>query len=364
MRARNYGHEEAQKRLTDTVDAFNQQVLNSLRVDAVEVQYFHIRNKVGKPCSCVSDDADLVNSAVGAYIPTEDNDQSRMEIRFQDTDIFGESQAERILNDRDVDYPEFGSGRDGAFPRDEVLDVSGEEMAGEGHVGNSFNTTGTACGICYRTRVLPGYIEYGHTRYLFTHADIVDQYGYAVEPNNKPYSLRNHDEDDGYVVFELPIPRVWKSVSISIRNNSELMPAERLYDSTGQVLTANAIRAFNGKQIQVRVKAAEFTHLVVDFEMNVEPMFANMSGEQMALDYDTLITLSDISLVLPPSLKFVDNGDVIYIPKRNLTLKVRDKTRKITADKRQLGWLVNARVLQPTEDLRYIAHGYKLRPTR
>ena len=72
------------------------------------------------------------------------------------------------------------------------------------------------------------------------------------------------------------------------------------------------------------------------------------------------MTIGDINVILPPSLAEVENGDILIIKKRNLALKVRDKDRKITADKRRLEWSVSTRVLQPTEALRNIAAGFKL----
>ena len=108
------------------------------------------------------------------------------------------------------------------------------------------------------------------------------------------------------------------------------------------------------------VKAACFTHVVLEFDLDVPKLRANISGEQAALDYERLTTISDITVILPPTLAEVEPGDILILKKRNLALKVRDKDRKITADKRRLEWSVSTRVLQPTEALRNIANGFKL----
>ena len=71
--------------------------------------------------------------------------------------------------------------------------------------------------------------------------------------------------------------------------------------------------------------------------------------------------MSDIPIVLGPEIADVNEGDIVCIPERGLYMKIRDKERKITADQRRLEWVCSTRVLQPTEPLRNIAKGYKLR---
>jgi len=88
---------------------------------------------------------------------------------------------------------------------------------------------------------------------------------------------------------------------------------------------------------------------------------ANIGGETTTLDYDRLQTMSDIPIVFGPEVSDVNEGDIVVIPNRNLFLKIRDKERKIMQDQARLEWVCNARVLQPTEPLRAISKGYKLR---
>lgn len=351
---KNYIQETAQKRLDEVVRPFNEQVINSLYVDSVEIDYYSIQNKIGTPCSCDKSDVKPgivdVESNVTPNMPVKDSDTTGIKVKFQDSDIFGESIAEKIYNDSTEDY---------------VLDVSGEEthlnLTSNDYDESFLNGGSVNCGICYRTGLVPPFKAYGKQRILLTHHDILDIDGYLVDRTEAPHKITTHDANvPGFVLFEFQVPKYWKTVHVSIRDNLMVLGSERLLMVDGSVLTGANLRMFSGRSIQVLVKASEFTHVVVEFELDVAPIRANISGEQMALDYDRLQTISDISVVLPPTLAEVETGDIIVIKNRNLVLKVRDKERKITADKRRLEWMVSTRVLQPTESLRNINKAYKL----
>jgi hypothetical protein len=352
---KNYTSDIAQRRLDEVVKPFNEQVVNSLAVNAVEIDYYSVQKKIGRPCSCdktnIKPNVVDYESNVPPIIPSKDADTSGIKVKFQDTDIFGDSMAEKIFNDTDNDY---------------VLDVSGEgthlsltedDIYTEGAVSGG----GVNCGICYRTGMQPPFKAYGKQRVLLTHEDIVDCNGYFTDSTQLPHKIMRHDPElEGYVVFEFSVPKYWTTAQISIRDNLMMLSSDRLLMLSGMELTGAELRMFSGRNVSVMVKSHAFTHVVIEFEYDVPPLLANISGEQMMLDYDRLQTISDINVVLPPTIAEVETGDVLVIRKRNLVLKIRDKERKITADKRRLGWTVSTRVLQPTEPLRNINKSYKL----
>lgn len=360
--ARNYTHAVAQKRLDETVAPFNQQVMNSLAVDAVEIEYYHIQTKVGVPCTCEQVAVEPLLEAdfdtnIAPVIPMKDSDSSGTRLRFQDKDIFGESAAEKIFNDvpdnvRVIDV----SGDTNIMEMvDDVGD--GDSRFADGHMGGG----GVDCGICYRTGFQPPFKAYGKQRYLFANYEIEDSDGYFVNTTKAPHTIERHDPGaPGYVVFKSIVPKYFKNVTVSVRDNLIYLVEDRIKRLDGENITASDFRDKAGREIQFMVQARCFTHVVIEFELDVPKLLANISSEQAALDYERLCTIGDINVILPPTLSEIEPGDVMILKKRNLALKVRDKDRKITADKRRLEWSVSTRVLQPTETLRNIAMGFKL----
>jgi len=359
--ARNYTHEHAQKRLEETVAPFNQQVENSLRVDAVEIEYYQIQQKIGVPCTCEKCATSPImhdgrDTNVQPVIPMKDDDSSGVHMTFQDDDIFGDSVAERIFNDSD----------------DRVLNVSGDDThfaheIPDGPEGNEAFADGLApggsvnCGVCYRTGFQPPYKAYGKQRYLFTNYDIEQISGYYVNTTKAPHVIEKAAPDAvGFVMFKTVVPKYFKSVTVSIRDNLLLLLGEKLLRTDGQPMTVSDLRSYAGREVNFLVKCDSFTHIVLEFELDVPPLYANISGEQAALDYERLTTISDISVILPPSISQVEPGDILIVKNRNLVLKVRDKDVAQTATKMKLQWQISTRVLQPTEPLRNIANGFRM----
>ena len=359
--AKNFTHDVAQKRLDETLDPFRKQVTNSLEVDAVEIDYYCIQRKVGAPCSCgmVHSAAPLIRDqggdAIVTTVPNKHGVTDNAKIQFQDDNIFGEDLGQRIYDDDDFDDE----------ASDSVLDVSGgsirEIEPEESHEG-SLNGGGVNCGICYRTQHLPPYKAVDKQRFLFTHFDIQTCSEYFVDSTKAPHTIaRQGAQSSGYVAFLLTVPKYFKDVLFSVRNNLTYLPAEKLYRADGEPFTADDLRVYAGREVTFFVKAAQFTHVVIEFGVDVEPLKANISAESQSLDYGRLMTIGDIQVVLPPRLTQVENGDILIIKKRNLALLVRDKEWKATADRRTFGWRVSTRVLQPGEPMRTLGAGIKLK---
>lgn len=352
VNARNYATTQAQKRFDETVAAFNKQVENSIKVDAVEIQLFQIQQQVGIPCSCAKTSVAPIGTmedgeGFAPVIPHKESRNDGISIKFQDDDIFGSDFAEKILNDGDVIVDVSGANSDPS-----VRELESEEFE------DSILRGSVNCGICYRTMFQPGFTTYGNLRSVYTTLNIDDLRGYTVDSTQAPHRFTRM-LDAGFVKFSVTVPKYFAGVSVSVRNNVKLLH-DRVLREDGAPLQMSDLRQHAGSQIAIFVKAEEFTHVVFDFDLGLPKLTASLSAENIALDYDRLTTLSDITVVIGPQLSDINPGDIICVPKRNLVLKVRDKERKITATQRRLEWVVQTRVLQPTEPLKAIARGYKL----
>lgn len=350
--AKNFTQAIAQKRLDETVEPFNRQVQNSLAVDAVQIDYYHIQRKVGTPCTCGTvQKTPIVGDSGGAHPLTVRNRHSEHEnasVVFQEDNIFGDNLAELIYED---------SG-------DTPIDVSGTsvmEIPATIEDESIMNGGSVNCGICYRTQHLPPYKANNKQRFLFTSHEIAAVDQYFVNTTEAPHTIESHGQfSNGSVAFELTVPKYFKDVVFSVRDNIRYIAGEKLWDTHGRPLSVQELRHNAGRTITFFVKAPKFTHVVVEFGIDVEPMYANISQESMALDYGRLMTIGDIQVVLPPTLHGVENGDILIVKKRNLALMVRDKEWKATADRRTFGWRVSTRVLQPSEPMRTLNAGIKL----
>jgi hypothetical protein len=353
VNAKNYATKQAQKRLDENVASFNKQVENSLAVDAVQIELYQIQQLVGVPCSCAKTNVQSFASTgdddhFAPVIPHKDGTNDKINIKFQDRDIFGDGLGEKIFNDAAVDV----SGMD--FEGDDSV----REIEPEDDFQDSVLTGSINCGICYRTMFQPGFTAYGHMRSVFTSLNVENIKGVTVDATQMPHRF-SKAAPNGFVEFLLTVPKYFKGVTVSVRNNI-IMLHDRVFRADGTPLSMADLRQHAGHQIQIRIQASEFTHAVFDFDLGTPKLLANISAENIALDYDRLTTLSDMTVVLGPQLSDINPGDIIVIPNRNLVLKVRDKERKITASQRRLEWVVQTRVLQPTEPLKAISRGYKL----
>lgn len=343
--AKNFIQEHAQKRLDETVQAFNNQVENALKVDSVKVDIYHIDRMSGRPCSCYVTDRKVEAGMAAPVIPNANDESTVAEFQFQDADFFGASKfSEMILNDDvEADVAEAGVN---------VINLDGMDEYSEGVAPGSQN-----CGICYRVTQQPGFKCYGKQRVLLTHYDIAGADGFFVNSTYAPHRMEKQNPD-GYVRFKFTVPKYFKYVKVSIRDNLLIHKEMPFYGS--QQLTAADLRRHAGGEIEIGIRSDFFTHVVLEFDLGADKIDANIGGETMTLDYDRLQTMADIPVVLGPAVPHIDMGDIIAIPDRNLYLKVRDKERKITAKQRRLEWVCTTRVLQPTEPMIKMNKGYKL----
>jgi hypothetical protein len=346
--ARNFIQQQAQARMDETVKAYNHQVSNSLAVNAVQVVLYQIERQTGRPCSCCKTSAPIPDSSnVTPTIPQRDRVTDNIEIEFQDDDIFGSDMDDMMFNDVRV------SDVSGMQPDSGVKAVEVEEFedsVGQGSVN---------CGICYRSLKQPGYKAYGRQRTLYTHYDIERIDGYHLDTTSSPHAMQR-EHPDGHVCFSVMVPKYFSSVIYSIREDLYVL-REKPRRKDGKEITIEDLRRFAGQRMEIYIRSERFTHVVFEFDMGVPMLNANIGGETTTLDYDRLQTMSDIPIVLGPEVSDVNEGDIVVIPNRNLFLKIRDKERKVMQDQARLEWVCTSRVLQPTEPLKAIAKGYKLR---
>lgn len=368
--AKNYTHREAQARLNETVEPFNRQVENSLFVNSVEIDYYQSQ-VIGKPCTCekievrpeyntiTADGPDETN--VEPVIPTVDDDSSAgIGIELQDDNLFGDGPAEKLYGASVVDVSDNDSFPDDDIPEEVYREVTTKEGDSQFAETTMFGSNAN-CGICYRLGYQPGYVSYGKQRYVLTTWDIECIGSYTINTANTPNTMLRQGPvaNHTFVEFMISVPKYFRSCVFSVRNNTQILTSEKLYVE-GHPMSLQTLRHYAGREMKLKTTAQGFTHVVIEFDLGLDKVRANLGPESQTLDYQRLEALANFPVVLPPSIHAVNTGDVIVIRDRKLVLKVQDMERKITSDKRQLEWVVQTRVVQRTEPLRDIAKGIKV----
>lgn len=340
VHAKNFTHDEVQKRMDEAVRPYQQQGLNALKVDSFEVLYYK-RVDSTSICTCKSFTLpDTTARQTTALSPA--------------LDIPGDVRPTEVV----IDYarPLFGTATPGA-----VLDVEdvgdSDELSldsdrAESSVSPLFSSSAN-CGICYKCGYLPAYEKYGHQRYVLTTYDVEDTYGYNTDMSKSPVVLNMLDEREGYVDYVILVPFYFESVSISIRANTDHLKGELLYDSAGGILTLQHFRNAAGKELRVRCRATSYTHVVVEFDLG-HKLRANLAQSSKESDWSKFNTLANVQFIMPMTIKDVTSSDVFHVPKRNLTFKVSEVQYLRTSNGENLDWSLGTRVLQPQEALAYI----------
>lgn len=353
--ARNYTGEQADKRLNEVVSQIQQQSTNALKVDSFEIKYYQ-QMKSTTICTCKR--TTMATSIAARISPPSSN----VPVTLARDD--GVSKSIKI----DYNRPLFGKPTEQAKPEDFDVDGDDEMMDDDLDIEDDDDddthtpttsvdapmSSGKDCGICYKCGFVPGYRAYGFERSLFTTFDIADTYGYTVDVTTAPHTIVKNDHDEGYVDFDLPVPKYFQSANTSVRNNLAILNNEMLYrpaQGPNRPLSLAELKANAGKVIRVRIIAEAFTHVVVEFDLGTEKLHANLAQMSKTVDWTLFDTLGNIPMVLPPTIQNIAGNDVIFVPKRALTFKVTDVTYLRTAMERNLDWPVSTRVLQPQESL-------------
>ena len=356
----NYIGRQADARLQEIIRPAQQRGLNALNVDSFPVMYFRRANS-SVACTCQKAPA-LPEEAISMdphqglpeHIRPDIVVDSDEDIVIDHTaPLFGTRNTNGYYDENDT-----GPGMGGGIVDDEEIVEDDEDARSQ----ERLFAMSTDCGICYRNGMVPGYELYGHDRKVLTTAVVTDVYGYSIDYVAAPNRFCQVDPQDGYVDFSFHVPKYFEHMRFSVRDNGNHMPEESLFLPTEhpQVLTAAAVRAAAGTELTVRIRAPFFTHVVVDFDLGVEPVVASLAQDTKATDWTIFDTMGTLTIVLPMTIGSVETSDVLYVPGRKRTLKVSDVTYLRTASNKNMDWQVQTRVLQPQEALRRIWQANKL----
>lgn len=333
IHAKNYIQQEADLRLKEVVQPYQQQGLNALGVDSYEV-LLYLKKMTTTACTCkeiqttVPDIGDSETPVVRVGI----NQTQEISINWK-RPLFGEHQDADSAQDADEleDY-EFD---DGVIPHSNQLMESTAD-----------------CGICYRTGFVPSHELYGKHRVVLTTHNVVGTASYTIDRGRAPHVFERLHRD-GYIEFELAVPKYFKSVSYSIRNNTQITDSVP-YLPAGP-LSLQFLKLSGGQKAIIRVNAEEFTHVVFTFDLGTDPVYANIAQLSRATDWTMFSTIGNLNVILPMTIPEMTNGSIIVVPKVGLVLTTTDTTYLRTADGSNLDWSINTRVAQPQESTTRIA---------
>lgn len=354
----NYIREQADARLQEVIRPAKQRGMNALHVDSYEVMYYR-RADSSMPCTCQKAPAlpSTEYSAEHGQLP----EHVQPVIDFGDDEITIDHNESLFGTERGMVREQYGAGEPGmagGYSDDEEI----IEDDYEGRSQSKLFALSTDCGICYRNGMLPGYELYGYDRKVLTTPHVAQTYGYTIAYTDSPATFNIADPKEGYVDFEIDVPKYFQKVRYSIRDNGNHLPDEVLYISSSreQVLTLSEVRAYAGQKLLVRCRTEKFTHVVFDFDLGVEPVIIQKAQDNKATDWTMFDTIGTMGLTLPNTIDSVETSDVLYVPGLKRTIKISDVTYLRTAKSANMDWQVQARVLQPQEALRRIYQANKL----
>lgn len=362
--ARNYTGKQADARLREVISTAQDQARNALMVDSFEIKYYQ-QAKSTTVCTCKQ--TSIASSIAARIIAPDSNVPVTM--------VKEESTLNRHVR---IDYNRslFGTPSENAKPEStdmhgddgddlDEFDLDEDDDSNEAHtpmeVVDSTFSNGKDCGICYRAGYVPGYVAYGFERTLLTTHNITDVYGYTIDMTTAPHTIRCVDRREGYVDFEIDVPKYFNAANVSVRNNIQILEDSLcIAGPMNYPLTFSALHAARGGRIKLRVRAEAFTHAVIEFDLGTEKLRANLAQMSKTVDWTLFDTLGNISMTLPPTIQNIAGNDVIYVPARSMSFKVTDVTYLRDSHERNLDWPVSTRVLQPQESLGRIFKGFKL----
>jgi hypothetical protein len=341
---------QVQKRLDSTLEPFRDRINNSLHVNSVKIIIYK-RVKVGIVCSCSGHAPDPsyedVSESESAELGAVSGWGAVTVVDAGSGTFGGKSNTIGLdLQPRIVEMGDLLPSTESSLLSDMADDIYSNPMG-----------QATNCGICFMNGIVPSYQPVGYTTYILTHAHVSKLQLYTLDRGQHPYRLQKIG--DGYVQYQITVPKYYKSLMYSVRNNTELLNEHLWFQ--GRRLTKAVLDLHRGATIDVEVRASEFSHLLMMFDLGANQITADMSEESNTLNYDQELTVSNLNLVFSQKVGMVSSQDIIYIPERNYVLKLTDANRKRTADKQMWEWSVSTRTVQRIEPLYNIHRGFTLR---
>lgn len=374
----NFIHEVAQQRFDEAVPSFHKKIENALRVDAnVALLFKQVKMGMGRPCTCnkyavdedhIKEKGDVAPSA--PVLAPQSSQMDGVKIKLRTDNMFGDSGVAGITEE---------SGVHGDTAKRKVIDLASidqrvadpDKTLNKEHLNsldpdlqvfyedNVFGGSSVNCGLCFKTGTQPGFECLDHDYKVLTNYDIVSTEGYHLDQSAHPAEFQRV-HDGGFVIFTVVVPLFFSNLIYSIRDNTEMLKYNHILDLiTGLPVTLEDMSAFRGKEYSFKVEATSFTHVALLFDLNMEPLYINVTEESNTLDMEREDTVGSLSLVMPARIGHIISGDIIFIPDRNLCLKITDAPRKQKANRTLIEWAVQTRTLQPAEAIRSIARGYK-----
>lgn len=374
---KNTTYKAAQKRIHEAVDPMHRKNENALKVEGLKVIIFKQTSTFhGRPCTCSSfahegnEHSPLLDAMDIDHEPQEvlENVNGPMPgIQFENrgSDFLGDtSVAHKGVHHGDSPnkITELGNIQFKAEDDGELEDaIEGLDPELQAYYKEGlFSGSSVNCGICYRKGNDPAYICYDHMFETLTPYKAKELIGYAVEEDEKPNKLMKV-ADQGKVIFEVDIPKYFKSLRYSVRNNEDVLTFTHIYDlKTNGLISLKSLDQYRGKKFQFYVNADVFTHVNLVFDLGMEPVYSNVSEMGSRWEAETEDTSGGLTFALPARVGSIKAGDVIYIPERRRSYIVTDAPRKELVNRTVIEWVATTRVLQNHEPLRYIARGYSV----
>ena len=354
-RYKTYEGERVQKRLNSVLPAVQSKVEQALAVDATRCIVYK-KAKFGLVCSCNRIENMPGDSAIGGMKSLgreSDRHQRNVEIAPSNRTMFGGGRTQAVSLD------EINAGGKAMIDAVDLM-TDGEEFDDRYDAGNVVN-----CGICYRQGVQPGFAAVGLQYVVMSHHHVVKYEGYHLDTSVAPLLFRQTTKK-GYVRFDVTIPKYFKSVKYSVRNNDQVYGAEirpwAYINKQRTELTMDVLDKHRGQNILIELSGVEtFTHCTMIFDQGVAAINCNISEEANVLNYDQELTIGNITVVLPARVGMIEPEDILVLPDRNYVLKVMEAPKKRTSRQQAWEWVATTRPVQRKEVQFNIDKGYIIR---
>lgn len=342
VHAKNFIQQQADARLQESVRPYQQQGLNSLGVDSHEI-LLYLKQHSTRVCTCKEVQTEIPE--MGVVLDTA-------------APVFNSGTGSEHEVSIDWSTPLFGEPNEATFEEEHLDDADSYALddAPAPHM-NQLIEQSPECGICYRNGFVPGLVQFGQTRFVLTTHDLLDQNSYTIDRQTAPHTF-NRLHVNGWVEFELPIPKYFKRVTYSIRNNLQIL-SDKPFNGVVP-LTLDDLKQNAGRSMFIRVNSQEFTHVVFTFDLGSDPVRANIAQLSKVTDWTQFEALGNVNVVLPTTIRELSTGSCILVPKHNLAMRVTDVQYLRTAGGANIDWSCTARISQPQEGFRNIAKGFLL----
>lgn len=376
----------AQSELNNTVNRANRQYIEALNVDGVPFLHWS-KAMQGYRCTCrgVREDQNNLPSSDtidGSWSP-DPSDEDFFQVRgVKPVDDRVRAEGAYKVDDGLNNGPTLGLKSTPENTSTDLLTefVNSEEMIDLLDPNRSVNSSmvdstvpvigpETRCGICLGTGLTEGYILSNGKRLVL---EASGQYAFTInnmEQNRKKFPARFESgiPAGGYVEWIVTLPTYFhRALSVVVRDNIDAARnVQVMYafaednDSKFKPLNVEALNARNGLATRLRIRVSPidaldpeigvgFTHVELNF---VFTEWRKMQMPQLSdqLNRAVFDSISNISVILPPTIQQLHMEDFIYDAKYDRIWKVVESTDSLTADRRVTGWNAGLRGLMEYE---------------